>query len=138
MKFPITIESNNPRSLRIEKMKSILESGHQSDITLTFGNQELKVHKFLLSLHSPVFEAMFSHEGTKESIEKKVAIDDVPEEAMKSLLTYIYTGNVEFKDKEQVLGLFVAADKVRFLVFVFIVICNIIFYFLVPSEFTQS
>lgn len=55
---------------------------------------------------------MFSYVETKEAIEKKVAIDDVSAEAMQSLLTYIYTGEVKFKDKEQTLELFIAADKV--------------------------
>lgn len=127
-KLPLVVELNNPRSLHIEKMKSILATGHKSDITLTFGNQELKVHKFLLSLHSPVFEAMFSHAETKESIEKKVAIEDVTANAMKSLLTYIYTGEVEFEDKEQTLELFIAADKVFCLYFLIFFYNFYIFY----------
>lgn len=93
-------------------MRSILATGHQSDITLKCGNQELKAHKLLLSLHSPVFEAMFSHTDTKEAAEKKVVIDDVSAEAMQGLLTYIYTGEMEIKGEEQTLELLIATDKV--------------------------
>lgn len=93
-------------------MKSVFENGTKSDITLLAGEKEFKVHKLHLSLHSDVFDAMFSYEETKEALEKKVIIEDVTAEVMYGLLSYIYTGNVEFKDKESTLQLLIAADKV--------------------------
>lgn len=67
-------------------------------------------------MHSAVFEAMFSHKETKEAVEEKVIIEDVSPETMHRLLAYIYTGEVEFaekEDKESLLELLIAADKVR-------------------------
>ncbi len=92
-------------------MKALLETGANSDITLVVGVQEFKVHKFPLFTHSAVFAAMFKHKKTKEALKKKVVIEDVPAEVMRSLLHYIYTGTVENKDDLSV-ELFSAADKV--------------------------
>ena len=94
-----------------EKMKALLKTGANSDITLVVKTEEFKVHKFPLATHSAVFEAMFQHENTKETIEKKVVIEDVSAEVMRTLLHYIYTGTVENKDDLSV-ELFSAADKV--------------------------
>lgn len=92
-------------------MKALLETGANSDITLVVEDQEFKVHKLHLATHSAVFAAMFEHEDTKEAIEKKVIIEDVSAEVMRTLLRYIYTSTVESKDDLSV-ELFSAADKV--------------------------
>lgn len=99
-----------------EKMKSILQTGLNSDIVLEVNGVEFKVHKTLLSLHSPVFEAMFSHADTKEVTEQKVIIEDVSVDAIRTLLYFIYTGDVESKN-DLTLDLLIAADKVRFCCF---------------------
>ena len=95
-----------------EKMKSILQSGYQNDVILVVENIEFKVHKTLLCIHSPVFEKMFNHTETKEVFEKKVVIEDVSADSIRTLLYFIYTGEISNK-KELTLDLLIAADKVR-------------------------
>lgn len=68
--------------------------------------------RVLRTSESEVFEAMFSHEKTKEVIEKKVVIDDMSAAVMRRMLAFMYTGEVENKEKDLTVDLLIAADKV--------------------------
>lgn len=78
-----------------EKMKSLLEEGINSDVTLLVDGQTFKTHKMLLSLFSPVFKDMFSGNDTGN----EVVITKVSARVIKSFLNFIYTGDV--KDKNE-------------------------------------
>jgi len=84
---------------------------HLSDFTIECGDNlegQFKCHKILLSMRSPVFKSMLSHD-TKETRENKVAIPDVAKDVMKNLLNFIYTDSVE--DEMISVGLLMAANK---------------------------
>ena len=58
---------------------------------------------------------MFSRKDTKESLEKRVVVEDVSAETMNRLLTFIYTGELKLDDKgkeESLIELLAAVDKV--------------------------
>ncbi len=107
-------------ALHRQQMQSLLESGELSDVTLVvveglLEQKEFKVHRSLLSAFSPVFSAMFSHTDTKEALEKLVVIEDVSANAISHLVSFIYTGKLNFDKEEKVKSLleFLAAiDKV--------------------------
>ena len=108
-------------ALHRQQMQSLLESGELSDVTLvivqgSLEQKEFKVHRNLLSAFSPVFSAMFSHPDTKEALEKRVVIEDMSSNAMQHLLTFIYTGELKFDEKEKeksLLEFLAAIDKVN-------------------------
>src|SRR5699024_765796 len=58
-------------------MGLLLANAEHSDVTLFVDGIELSAHSNILSVRSPVFSAMFSHQNTKEAQEGKVVIDDV-------------------------------------------------------------
>lgn len=90
----------------------LFSSGKQSDISIIVDGANFPVHKNILSAQSPVFEAMFSHEDTKEALERKVAISDASVDVMKDFLLYLYTG-MRPVDNRQSLELLVLAEKVH-------------------------
>ncbi|KAH9390693.1 hypothetical protein TYRP_006272 [Tyrophagus putrescentiae] len=110
-------------ALHRRRMQSLLESGQFSDVTLVVAGgppekkeqqKEFKVHRAQLSAFSPVFSAMFSRKDTKESLEKRVVIEDVTAETMNRLLTFIYTGELKLDDKGKeasLIELLAAVDK---------------------------
>ena len=54
---------------------------------------EFSAHKVILAARSPVFASMFE-QNMQESSNNKVEIDDVCPDALKEMLTYIYTGQI--------------------------------------------
>ena len=101
----------NSESKFKSNQKSLLSSGKFSDFTIVVGKTKIKVHKNILSAHSPVFKAMLSYHTTKEAQEKKVIITDVSIDAMKDFLQFIYTGEKPQNDNLS-LELLTLADKV--------------------------
>lgn len=135
--FPFLRHKKNMHdSFHLQKMKSLLESGEFSDVTLVVGHpeqnkKELKVHRLLLSAFSPVFAAMFSHTETKEALEKRVVIEDVSAEAMEQFLMYIYTGKYKFDIKENekpLLEFLAVVDKVSKFVYYLQVLVIFLFF----------
>lgn len=88
----------------------LLDSGEHSDVLLVVDGHEVPAHKALLSLHSPVFSAMFKAEMS-EVTDGKVVIPDLKMDVAKKMLHFIYTGEVE-NLPEYAEELLVAADKV--------------------------
>ncbi len=54
----------------------------------------LSCHKVILAARSPVFRAMFEHDGTAEAKEDCAEIKDVTTDTMKKLLDFVYTDKV--------------------------------------------
>lgn len=87
----------------------VLENQKFGDITFSVGNKELRAHKAILAVRSPVFAAMFEHEMV-ENRQNMVLIKDMDYEVLKEMLTYIYTGRSKnLKDVAE--DLLVVADK---------------------------
>ncbi|GMR55285.1 hypothetical protein PMAYCL1PPCAC_25480, partial [Pristionchus mayeri] len=68
---------------------------NRSDVVLKIGEKKLHVSKELLSIHSPVFEAMFFGEFAEKDKEE-VEIKDVVYEEFVDLLKVIYPGHSPF------------------------------------------
>ncbi|CEF66945.1 Speckle-type POZ protein [Strongyloides ratti] len=61
-----------------------------SDCTIICGDKKLNVNKFLLILHSPVFEAMFFNKNTSESKENCITISDSSIEEVENMVNFLY------------------------------------------------
>ena len=51
-------------------------------------------HKIMVSMGSPVFEAMLTNQNTKEAIENHIEISDIDADTIRSVLHFLYTGNI--------------------------------------------
>lgn len=85
-------------------------SGNLSDFTLELEDKEFKVHRSVLGARCPVLLDMLMHE-TKEKETDKVAIENVDPEVFSNFLHYLYTGRLDTLTQENMLGLFVTADR---------------------------
>lgn len=96
-----------------KNLGNLLAEEKLTDVTLKIatGNRELKAHMAILGASSPVFMAMFEHEGTVERQTGQVEIADFDFDTMEQLLGFIYTGRIPPMETfaEQLLA---AADKV--------------------------
>ncbi|XP_044005619.1 TD and POZ domain-containing protein 3-like [Aphidius gifuensis] len=91
---PHTIDDapkEEPKSQLISGLLSCLENEKFSDVILEVDGKEIKAHKMMLSIKSPVFSAMFNHESMKESKDNRVIIEDTDADVIKQMLEYIYT-----------------------------------------------
>mmetsp|Transcript_27372 Transcript_27372/g.33410 ORF Transcript_27372/g.33410 Transcript_27372/m.33410 type:complete len:605 (+) Transcript_27372:129-1943(+) len=77
-------------------MKSMLLSGHYSDVTLKCekNEKEFKCHKVVLAARSNVFDKMFSL-PLSESREKVITIKEVHPDTLEAFLEYLYTDKVD-------------------------------------------
>ena len=78
------------------------------DVKLKCGDQEFPCHKFILSLRSDVFKAMFSSDIEVKD-DNIVEIMDVDPEVMTIMLKFLYTDKIEEKNIN--CQLLIAADK---------------------------
>lgn len=83
-----------PKCKLSQDLGSLLDDQKLTDVVLCVGNKEFPAHKAILAARSPVFAAMFEH-NMKEKRLNKVVIDDVPENVLKEVLRFIYTGTIQ-------------------------------------------
>merc|ERR1712029_547902 len=67
---------------------------HLSDVKIKTKSQVLDCHKFMLSLRSDVFKAMFNHEP-KEWQENELVIKDFEDVTVSKMIDFIYDGHIE-------------------------------------------
>lgn len=91
-------------------MQTILNSGDLSDVVLSNGTIKIPAHKVILAARSPVFAKMFQH-PMKENQENFVMISDIPDDVLKELVSFMYTGTVTIKDSKLARNLYITADK---------------------------
>ncbi|CEF66943.1 Speckle-type POZ protein [Strongyloides ratti] len=83
-----------------------------SDCTIICGDKKLNVNKFLLILHSSVFEAMFSNKNTSESKENCIIISDSSIEEVENMVYFLYNFEIpENPSVENVINLLRLAEK---------------------------
>ena len=82
-----------------------------TDIIIIVKTEEFKVHKTVLSAHSPVFMKMFLSD-MKEATDNKVEIKDVEPSTFEKFLEFIYCEDVPEDLSYYAMDLFVLADKV--------------------------
>ena len=100
-----------------EKDKVFSKPWDDSDVVLVVEGKEFHVHRWMLSLQSPVFKAMFKG-NFKDSTQDKIELKDDKHEAMLLFLKLLYPANmldeddgkVDIKD-ENVLSIVELADK---------------------------
>ncbi|GFY69482.1 TD and POZ domain-containing protein 4 [Trichonephila inaurata madagascariensis] len=81
-----------------------------SDLVLKIGNENLFVHKCILSARSCVFANMFKH-NLKENLTNCLEINDLSPEVVKAMINYIYSGKIEDLNLEMAIQLYPAAEK---------------------------
>ncbi|XP_074096146.1 speckle-type POZ protein B-like [Cotesia typhae] len=105
----IEVPKKTPRHQLNTDLKDVFESKAGSDVVLLVGDKKILAHKLILTIRSPVFAAMFSHQ-LKENKENEITIPDLDPEVCEKMLEYIYTENVTGLD-EIVEFLYEEADK---------------------------
>ncbi|XP_059060453.1 kelch-like protein 40 [Achroia grisella] len=91
-----------------DRVKKLLVSLEWSDCTFTVSGKDFKAHKLILTISSPVFEAMFYG---PLSTNQNVLITDIEPETFQLLLNYIYTDKVQISSVEQAFELLYASKK---------------------------
>ena len=94
-----------------EHFGKLFNSKEFSDVEIECDGKIFNCHQLILSTRSDVFRAMFQP-NTKESITKKVNIDDFDPDVVGEMLKFIYTGVANEKVlKEKTGELLAAAEK---------------------------
>lgn len=93
-----------------DNLKEIYQKGKKTDFTLKVGDENIRAHRMILETRSPVFAAMLNHD-TKENQTSEVCIEDLDKSAVESVLSYIYSGDIDDLTTENALSVYAAADK---------------------------
>ncbi|ODN05932.1 BTB/POZ domain-containing protein 2 [Orchesella cincta] len=101
------------------KLKHLLGSGLLMDVTFRVGNEKgevetIRAHKLMLAMFSSVFEAMFMGRfvENRDSVDDIIAIPDIQPSAFKTLLKFIYVGEMSRQlSTSDILGTLYAAKK---------------------------
>jgi len=96
-------------SIASSRWEELLESEEYSDVTFTVGEgedqEEIKGHKLLIAIHSPVLAKLVYPEESTNSVE----VTDIEPAIFKLLMKAIYTGSAEI-DEENVKDCMKAAE----------------------------
>jgi hypothetical protein len=93
-----------------DELGELLRLGKKTDVVLLVNGDEINVHRLILEMRSPVFEAMFTHKMT-ESLTGEVEICNIRTPVFREFLKFIYTGSLENKETEFVCELFAVANQ---------------------------
>jgi hypothetical protein len=97
----ILTQGERDKSNISKKIASLLLSSSRSDVTFLVGEepevQSFPAHQLILSLSSPVFDAMFKWQLTFDKIE--IRMNDEDPEAFKAVLRYLYTDEPQLNDE---------------------------------------
>lgn len=106
-------KSDEWRSKISQRGNFLRKTGQWADCYFLVGKEEgqaqFQCHKLLLSLASPVFEAMFY--GSMAEATNPIKVPDVQPDAFKVLLDYIYTDEVNMTNCQKVCELWYTAKK---------------------------
>lgn len=75
-----------------DNIKSLQQDQHFSDLTITSGGKQFKVHKAILVSQSPVFQRMLAAEMAEKKRSSIVKMTDISPAALSDLVAYLYTG----------------------------------------------
>lgn len=99
--------SNEPfNELLIQGIKGLWMSRNLSDLTIKVDSHSLRVHKFVLAIHSPQFASMIEDDNGELN---EMAMKDVNLEAVEDFFRYLYTG--EMSTHSDVMEIFAIAAK---------------------------
>uniref|UniRef100_A0A915E6W8 BTB domain-containing protein n=1 Tax=Ditylenchus dipsaci TaxID=166011 RepID=A0A915E6W8_9BILA len=99
----------------IDEISKLHVDQDMSDVVLIAEGERFPAHKFVLSIRSNYFKAMFCT-GLRESTEKEVTLMDTPVKPFSLLLQYVYTGQMQLQtaDYQQTLEVLALAHKYEF------------------------
>ncbi|KAF5275595.1 hypothetical protein FQA39_LY06707 [Lamprigera yunnana] len=100
---------NNHQSNLLSVFDQLLHDESFVDVTLAVEGQLLRAHKMVLSACSPYFQALFVNHPDKHPI---VILKDVPYSDMRSLLDFMYKGEVSV-DQERLTAFLRVAESLR-------------------------
>ncbi|XP_060518629.1 longitudinals lacking protein, isoforms H/M/V-like isoform X2 [Cylas formicarius] len=100
---------NNHQSNLLSVFDQLLHDESFVDVTLAVEGQLLRAHKMVLSACSPYFQALFVNHPDKHPI---VILKDVPYSDMKSLLDFMYRGEVSV-DQDRLTHFLRVAESLR-------------------------
>ncbi|KAB0797961.1 hypothetical protein PPYR_08954 [Photinus pyralis] len=100
---------NNHQSNLLSVFDQLLHDESFVDVTLAVEGQLLRAHKMVLSACSPYFQALFVNHPDKHPI---VILKDVPYNDMRSLLDFMYRGEVSV-DQERLTAFLRVAESLR-------------------------
>ena len=90
------IDTSRPAPKKIFSIgKKLLMAPSTFDLAIICESKNFECHKAVLCCVSNVFEAMFSHLKTTEAQSGEVKIDDIQANTMKTLLDFLYNGEVQ-------------------------------------------
>lgn len=96
----------------LHSLAKLLESGKHSDVVIvTKEKKEIHAHRLILSMHSPVFEAMFMTHKMKEQFDGKVILDDVDYEVCLALVKFMYGVRPHLSSTTSLCHLILAGDR---------------------------
>ncbi|XP_025831606.1 protein tramtrack, alpha isoform-like isoform X3 [Agrilus planipennis] len=100
---------NNHQSNLLSVFDQLLHDESFVDVTLAVEGQLLRAHKMVLSACSPYFQALFVNHPDKHPI---VILKDVPYNDMRSLLDFMYRGEVSV-DQDRLTAFLRVAESLR-------------------------
>lgn len=100
---------NNHQSNLLSVFDQLLQDQSFVDVTLAVEGQLLRAHKMVLSACSPYFQALFVNHPDKHPI---VILKDVPYSDMRSLLDFMYKGEVSV-DQDRLTAFLRVAESLR-------------------------
>lgn len=84
---------NDTQKEVLDSFRAILRSELYSDVVLKVGGQTIAAHTLVLAARCPVFAAMFSS-SMKECTDRVVHIADLEPNAVREMVSFLYTGDV--------------------------------------------
>ncbi|XP_073987327.1 BTB/POZ domain-containing protein 6-like isoform X2 [Rhodnius prolixus] len=95
-----------------ERFKELLLLSQWTDCTFSVGedNTEIKCHKLVLAVSSPVFEALFFG-GLSDPLCESIRVPDIEPHIFKMLLMYMYSDSLNLHNIEEAGNLLYAAKK---------------------------
>ncbi|CAL1294605.1 unnamed protein product [Larinioides sclopetarius] len=103
-------DETTPFNALVGNMKSLYDDHFLSDVKLKTDTNVFPTHKFVLSAQSSVFKGMFSND-MKENDSGCVNIEDLSDDTVSRMLSFMYTTRVEDLTWDRASRLYVAADK---------------------------
>ncbi|GBM97274.1 Protein maternal effect lethal 26 [Araneus ventricosus] len=110
----IATSSGTPPSNFMKDMQQLFAEKRFCDFNLKTETEIFPVHRAILGVRSPVFNAIFSHD-MKENASRSVDIPDLNADTVRRMLVYIYTDKVCNILWEDAFDLYIAGDKYQLL-----------------------
>ncbi|XP_055350079.1 BTB/POZ domain-containing protein 3-like [Paramacrobiotus metropolitanus] len=97
------------------RWKNVLANSELTDVEFAVGRQcggvqKIRAHRLTLGVSSEVFHAMF-YGSLAERNDAVIDVPDIPPDAFKNMLSYVYTGTVENLKEDNVLQTLYCSDK---------------------------